>query len=362
MGAAQVRAALAVAVQVGQPALLWGDPGSGKSAAVLQLATQLGRDCEVVIGSVREASDFAGLPVRTDEGVSFAAPRWALRCLESPSTVVFLDELTTAAPSVQAAMLRVVLEREVGDVRLPSSVSIVAAANPPDTAAGGDDLSAPLANRFCHLDWEPDPREWATGLLTGWQAPAVPVVPADRSLEELRWRGLLAAFVNARPSALSMVPTDVESQGRAWASPRSWDAAHRLAAAADAAGVDARVRHVLVAGVVGQAAAIEFLRYAERAELPDPEAVLADPSVLDLDRRSDLLLASLAAVTAAVAADCTEDRWRAGWAVLAHVCGEGRADMAALAANHLLPLREAHWAAPPEAAAFLPILRDAQLV
>jgi len=49
-----------------------------------------------------------------------------------------------------------VLERVVGDVTLPEDVSVIAAANPPEQAAGGWDLSAPLANRFCHLEWPVD--------------------------------------------------------------------------------------------------------------------------------------------------------------------------------------------------------------
>lgn len=155
-----VRDALAIGVQVGQPVLLWGNPGEGKSKMIEQVAGQLGRPCEVVVGSVREASDFVGLPVRVGDSVSFAPPRWATRCVERPDTVVFLDELTTAQPSVQAAMLRVVLEREVGDLQLPESVAFVAAANPPEVSAGGDDLAPPLANRFCHLDWEADRAQW----------------------------------------------------------------------------------------------------------------------------------------------------------------------------------------------------------
>lgn len=72
-----VRDALAVAVQVGQPVLLWGGPGEGKSKMIEQVAAQLGRPCEVVVGSVREASDFVGLPVRVGDSVSFAPACWA---------------------------------------------------------------------------------------------------------------------------------------------------------------------------------------------------------------------------------------------------------------------------------------------
>lgn len=361
MGGA-VREALSVAVQMGQPTLLWGGPGEGKSAVLEQVATQLGRPCEVVIGSVREASDFAGLPMRVGDSVSFAPPRWASRCLEQPHTVVFLDELTTAQPSVQAAMLRVVLEREVGDLRLPATVSIVAAANPPETSAGGDDLSAPLANRFCHLDWEADAAQWVSGMVRGWEPQPVPTVPADRAPHELRWRALVAAFVKARPSLLRQVPTDAVSQGRAWPSPRTWDRVHRVAAAADAANAGASVRALLVEGLVGPGAAIEFLRYAAEVDLPDPEAVLADPSSMRLDPRADLLLASLASVATAVAAECTLDRWTAAWDVLAMVCDEGRADIAALAATELLDLRAPDWPAPRSVGNFLPILREAALL
>ena len=362
MGTTEVRAALSIAVQIGQPVLLWGDPGQGKTSVLLQVAAALGRPCEVVVGSIREASDFAGLPMRVGDGVSFVPPAWALRCVEDPSTVVFLDELTTAPPSVQAAMLRVVLDREVGDLRLPETVSFVAAANPPESSAGGDDLSAPLANRFCHLDWEVEARDWVAGLVGGWPTPDLPRVPADFSALVHRWEALLGGFVTARPTVLTSVPDDVGGMGRAWPSPRAWTAVARAAAAADAAGAHPRVRSLLVNGLVGEGAGMEFLRYADRLDLPDPEAVLADPTQLSLSARSDLLLAALAGVTAAVAGDCTEDRWHAAFEVLAHVCEAGQPDVAALAANHLLPLRRPGWSAPQAAAAFLPVLRDAALV
>ena len=64
---------------------------------------------------------------------------------------------------MQAALLRVVLERVVGDLELPADVAVVAAANPPEQAADGWDLSAPLANRFCHLEWIADAPGFAQG-------------------------------------------------------------------------------------------------------------------------------------------------------------------------------------------------------
>jgi len=357
-----VRNALAVAVQAGQPVLLWGGPGEGKSRLVESVAEQLGRPCEVVVGSVREASDFAGLPVVEHGSVSFAPPRWATRCVERPDTVVFLDELTTAAPSVQAAMLRVVLEREVGDLRLPPTVTFVAAANPPELSAGGDDLSAPLANRFCHLDWEADPAGWSTGMLRGWAPRPVPVVPAAFAAHRDRWRAIVVGFIRSRPATLRQVPTDVVGQGRAWPSPRTWDRAHVVAAAADAAGAGRDVIRLLVAGLLGQGPAIELLRFADELDLPDPELLLAEPDLLPTNGRVDLLLAALAGVTAAVAGDLSLDRWEAAWRVLSVACDAGRADVAAMSATALVELRLDDWPAPRAAAAFAPMLRAAELV
>ena len=356
------RDALAIAIQIGQPTVLWGGPGEGKSRVAEQVADQLGRPCEVVVGSVREASDFAGLPVRVGDSVTFAPPRWATGCVERPDTVVFLDELTTAPPSVQAAMLRVVLEREVGDLRLPDTVSFVAAANPPELSAGGDDLAPPLANRFCHLEWEATTAGWVTGMLHGWAPQPIPRVPESWTTHATRWRALLAGFISARPSVLRSVPDDVVAQGRAWPSPRTWDQAHRAAAAAEAAGADGEVLRLLVGGLVGHGPAIEFLRFAESADLPDPELLLTHPDLLEVDARTDLLLAALASVSTAVAGDCTRDRWNAAWDVLQVACTSGRADVAAIAADSLIALREPGWPAPAAAATFAPILRAAQLV
>jgi hypothetical protein len=158
---------------------------------------------------------------------------------------------------VQAALLRVVLERAVGDLTLPDEVAVVAAANPPEQAADGWDLSAPLANRLCHLTWHTDPRAVADGLAGGWAAPVVPVLPDGWQAEELLSRGLVAAFLHVRPALA----------------------------------------------------------------LPDPEQVLADPASFRLPERGDRAYAALAAIAAAVAGNPTEERWTAGWRVLGRFAG-----------------------------------------
>jgi MoxR-like ATPase len=167
LDASVVAEALSVSVQAGVPVLLWGSPGTGKTSVVRALGESLGWPTEVVIGSIREPADFAGLPVVIDGAVQMAPPLWARRLAGADHGLLFLDELTTAPPAVQAAMLRVVLERVVGDLTLPEGIRVVAAANPPEEAADGWQLSPPLANRLVHLDWPVDVKSVSRGIALG---------------------------------------------------------------------------------------------------------------------------------------------------------------------------------------------------
>src|ERR1700722_9324030 len=165
--------ALSISVQAGVPVLLWGSPGTGKPSVVRALGESLGWPTEVVIGSIREPADFAGLPVVIDGAGQMGPPLWARRLSTATHGLLFLDELTTAPPAVQAAMLRVVLERVVGDLALPAGIRVVAAANPPEEAADRGGLPPPLANRLVHLDWPVEARAVSHGLAVGFPTPSV---------------------------------------------------------------------------------------------------------------------------------------------------------------------------------------------
>jgi len=336
--------ALALAVSANLPVLLWGEPGIGKSATMQQLATRLGTPMETVIASVHEPSDFAGLPIvganPAVDGVPMAPPDWAVRLAARGSGLLFFDELSSAPPAVQAALLRVVLERHVGSLRLPAAIRIVAAANPPASAADGWHLSPPLANRFIHLHWTHDAATVARGLTGTWPGIDVPVVdPARTSTAIAKARGTVAGFLSARPGLTHHLPSDAEGRGGAWPSPRTWEMVLRLLAIHHASGTSSEALSLAVIGAIGDGAGLEFVTYLDQLDLPDPERVLSHPDAFMLPTRGDRQLACLTAIVSAVQSRTTQARWDAGWVVLAKAVKAGVPDVAARAAMDLAALR-----------------------
>lgn len=352
-----------MAVAQRRPVLLWGDPGTGKSAIVRDLAESTNLPVEVVVASLREPADFAGLPVVDPSGhVQLAPPAWGVRLAEAGTGILFLDEISTAPPAVQAALLRVVLERVVGDLTLPPDVAIVAAANPTESAAGGWEITAPLANRFCHLDWPVDPTGYVESLAGGWPTVMVAQDTGDR-VRVAGVKGVVAGFLRARPALVLAVPGDVTGAGRAWPSPRSWDAAIDLWAAALRCNVSLDAQLALLAGCVGPGVARELLTWSQELDLPDPEVILSDPSRFRLPDRGDRQFAVLSAITAAVSADPTPARWEAAFGLIEQAVNRGAADIAAVAARTLAECAPAGLEAlPASLTALAPVLGRAGLL
>ncbi|MBP0458943.1 AAA family ATPase [Streptomyces montanisoli] len=343
--------ALTLAVAADLPVLLWGEPGIGKTAALTHLADSLDLPLTTVVASVHEPSDFSGLPIVGDDpaarGVPMAPPQWAVELARAGRGLLFLDELSTATPAVQAALLRVVLERRVGALQLPPGVRIVAAANPPASAADGWELSPPLANRFVHLHWVHDRHVVVRGLGGVWPRAELPRLAPELLTEAVVYaRRAVCGFLEARPTLIHRLPSTETRRGGAWPSPRSWEAALILLAFGTAASVSRDVLALLVRGTVGDGPGLEFLAHLDRMELPDPETLLADPGSAELPERGDLRQAALEAVVAAVGARPKRDRWEAGWAVLVRALETGAPDLLVAPARALAGLRRDDWEVP----------------
>jgi AAA domain (dynein-related subfamily) len=343
--------ALTLAVAADLPVLLWGEPGIGKTAALHQLAEVLALPLTTVIASVHEPSDFAGLPVVGDDpavqGVPMAPPDWAVRLVRAGRGLLFLDELSTAPPAVQAALLRLVLERRVGSLSLPPGVRIVAAANPRSSAADGWELSAPLANRFVHLQWTYDHDVVVRGLGGTWALACLPRLDQTRLAGAVAFaRRAVCGMLAARPALVHQLPHTEARRGGPWPSPRSWEMALRLIAFAKAADTSAEVLSMLVRGVVGDGPGLELMASLDRMDLPDPETLLADPASAVLPERGDLRQAVLDGVVEAVRKRPERARWDAAWTVLVRALETGPPDLLVVPAATLASLHREDWEIP----------------
>jgi hypothetical protein len=359
--------AMTIAMMAGEPVLLTGSPGVGKSSWFADVARSMGWNIEIVIAAIREPSDFSGLPIQGPDGVvHYAPPSWAHRLNTEQPGVLFLDEISTAPPAVQSALLRVVLDRAVGDLQLPKHVTVVAAANPPEEAANGWELTPPLANRFVHFAWADSLDSWSEGMISGWPQTKKQELPKDwdKPANIQLARTAVVSFIRTRPNLRNALPKDEASRGKAWPSNRTWDMAARLLAAARACGLKDSddIVFELMAGCVGDGPAMEFKKFQEGDELPDPEVVLAHPEKLVLPKRGDRAYALLNSVTAVVISNNTTERWLNGWRVLAKAADMNVADIAASCARMLVKNKPKPTSIPPsEAIRFKDVLTQAGL-
>lgn len=342
----------------GLPLLLWGDPGVGKTTEIKQIAQQLGLKPVVIIASIRTPEDFLGLPVPEKDAhgnmvVRYVAPSWAREADQATDgAIVVIDEATTCAPTVQAALLRVVNEGVVGDHQLKSHVRFILAANPVEVAAGGFDLAPPLANRFGHISFDnPSVEKWTQWLISdGGDADHTAGVPAGAAttLEKAvmkAWpsalakaKGNVAGFLKSKADFLMKMPdASNPNASKAWPSPRSWEMAVRAIAACEVHGLGEVESDEMIAAFVGTGIASEFLQFQLANDLPDPADLLDGKTQWKHDpRRPDrtqAVMSSCSALIVPTKAAHRPERAKVLWAVIA--------DVAADAADVVIPAAKA---------------------
>jgi hypothetical protein len=265
---------------------------------------------------------------------------------------------------VQAALLRVCLDKVAGDCELGLDTSVIAAANPPEQAADGWDLAPPLANRFCHLDWSLPLEVVRMGLSGQWptydfQKPEAAQLANELLNEKLKVSG----FLTSRPDLVTALPNSNADQGRALPTPRSWESAAMLSAFVSATGLSEGVRRLVLKGSVGVAAAAEFITYRNNIDLPDPEKVLAEPDKFTLPSRADQIYVLGAGILNALTRDISTDRWHAAGKILEKMVESGHPDMAVSFARRWLKIRPAKETPNTTVLqALVPLLTEAKLI
>ena len=254
----QARKSLLRAFSKKRPLFLWGPPGIGKSELVADIAQELGGYMiDLRLGQM-EPTDIRGIPFyNKDSGKMDWAEPVDLPTKEFasqyPIVVLFLDEMNSAAPSVQAAAYQLILNRRCGKYFLPDNVVMVAAGNRESDKGVTYRMPTPLANRFIHQEMRVDfasYQEWAV----------------NNNIH----KDVVGYLSFAKQDLYDFDP---KSASRAFATPRSWTFVSQILEDED--GDDDTIMN-LIAGTVGEGLAVKFMAHRKVAgRMPKPEDILS---------------------------------------------------------------------------------------
>ncbi|MEM8553255.1 MAG: MoxR family ATPase [Pseudomonadota bacterium] len=270
--------------------MLHGRPGVGKTELVQSLAHEIGARLFDLRLTTIEPQDLRGLPYYDHDQKRTVWYRPAdLPDDPTQPSVLFLDELTAASPYLQPTVYGLLQERRVGQHRLPDNVLIIAAGNTVEDGAVAYEMGTALSDRLIHLHVQANAKDW---------------------LEHYAVRAALhpavTAFIRTRPDLLETTEDALRRGETIACTPRSWARVSQIMHAVP----DRRLRNVMVAGTVGQAAAHEFTLIADEiAATVQVDEMLQTPRA----KRGDLypktlhgLVAMIYGLVAQASADTTE--------------------------------------------------------
>lgn len=248
-----LRTAIPKLIAKKRPAFLWGAPGVGKSDLMALVAEDNKLELRDVRLSLLDPIDLKGFP--TIDTVK-KQMKWlpADFLPKNGKGLLFLDEMNQAPQSVQGAAYQLILNRRIGEYKLPDGWSVMAAGNRAGDRSIVHTMPSALANRFVHLDYDIDVDDWSLWAM------------ANEIHDDLR------AFIKFRPNLLHSF--DPLTNPRAFPSPRSWAFVNDIYK--DGYSDDDQLE--LIKGTVGEGAAAEFSGFVRLIkDLPQVDQVLIDP-------------------------------------------------------------------------------------
>ena len=253
MKPSSIRVSLPKLIAKQRPVMLWGAPGVGKSDVIRNIADDMKHELRDVRLSLLDPIDLKGFPtIDTVKKQMSWLPADFLP--KKGKGLLFLDEINAAPQSVQAAAYQLVLNRKIGEYKLPDGWSVMAAGNRASDRSVVHAMPAALANRFVHLDFDINVDDWSHWAM------------------ENELHTDLRAFIRFRPNLLHCF--DSASNPRAFPSPRSWAFVNDIYKDNHSADDE----YELIKGTVGEGAAAEFSGFVRQIkDLPTIDQVLLDP-------------------------------------------------------------------------------------
>lgn len=244
---------------------LIGASGIGKSEVLYQTGVALG-NLPVIDQrlSQMDSTDLRGVPSVLEHRTHWNVPSF-FPTEETPNGILFLDEITSCPPSIQAAAYQLILERRLGDYKLPDGWMVVAAGNRMSDRGVTFQLAAPLLNRMTKIEVDTVLDDWIE------HAAVIGVRPE------------IMAFLSDRADYLHKF--DPKESGEQFPSPRGWVAAsHKLDL-----NLDPALRVELLKGDVGQSAAVDFEQFLRVYEtMPSLNQIFSDPDSVEVPAKLDV--------------------------------------------------------------------------
>src|SRR5210317_1671164 len=240
-----------------RPIFLWGPPGIGKSDIIHQIGDYMDAHVIDIRLSLWEPTDIKGIPyyAANDNTMKWAPPQelpTQEMAKKHKTIILFLDEMNSAAPAVQAAAYQLILNRKVGQYVLPDNVLIVAAGNRDADKGVTYRMPAPLANRFVHLELKVDFDDWFA-----W------------ATENKIHTDVVGYLTFAKQDLYDFDP---KGSSRSFAPPRSWSFVSQLLSD----DLPESTLTDLVAGCVGEGLAVKFMNHRKiSGQLPNPSDILS---------------------------------------------------------------------------------------
>jgi hypothetical protein len=264
------------------PLMIWGPPGIGKSTFIRNLCKENDIGFIDIRLAQREPVDIRGLPVPRDDKqgidwiVSSDWPRAGVDGTPEKGIILF-DEITAADSTLQVAAYEFILDRRLGQLyQVPDGWYIVAAGNRTGDGAVARTMSSALANRFCHLEVGANSASWLDWALINNVEPRV------------------TGFIRYMPQKLFSMEGNRE---RGWPSPRSWERVAMELELADKMNLDNELLQIIVAGLVGEGVAVEFMAFLKwSSKIPDISKMLAGEIKVSIPKRPDQRYAMLSAI------------------------------------------------------------------
>ncbi len=248
--------------------MLWGAPGIGKSEIVEELLRSIAEKTgkTPVLSDVRlllfNPVDLKGIPV-ADENREFAkwlAPElFKMDPSEDVVNVLFFDELSAALPSVQASAYQLILNRRIGEHKLPDNCITICAGNRTTDKSVAYAMPKALGNRLIHVELQPDFEDWKENY-------ALKAGINEKIISFL-------AFKRDR-----LMDFDPSNDFVTFPSPRSWSFVDKCLKMNNN---DIDEAHFYVSGAIGTSCAVEFKEYCKvYTDLPDIEKILNGSYIL----------------------------------------------------------------------------------